>query len=604
MPDKQSMLDLLYTNSRIYLLKTDLLGKYTHVNQYFCERMGIAAEDALGAIGLDHIIPEDHELTTNIVEKCLLNPGQPQKVILRKPLANGEIIHTDWDFTYFPEKDGKAGEIICIGFDVSEIINEKHKELSSLIQSTNAIYWKMDKQSGRFTYMDPKIEKLLGWPADSWTDKHVWSERIHPDDRTKAVSFCNHSTEAGQDHEFEYRALAKNGDSIWLKDVITVIKDNGTPVELIGFMVDISKQKAVQQTLSLQAEILDRVGQSVIATTPEGTVIAWNKMAEQLYKYSKEEALGQSIQEMIPTTQTEEELAAIWEHLQAGKSLQGEYILTNRHGHSFPAEVIHTPFFNEKQELVAIIGVSFDLTEKKKAEEAKALARDLKIKNQELEQFAYAASHDMKEPLRTINSFSELILKKFGGQMNQELKSYFGLIKSASARMWLLVSDLLRYSTIGENSGTHLVNTGNLVDTILKDLSHTIKESKASITVDPLPELEAYNLELGQLFQNLISNAIKFRKPEQAPIIHIKAEEQAKYWVFSVHDNGIGIPEKAQDRIFNIFQRLHHKSEYEGTGIGLAHCRRIAELHQGSIWVQSEEEVGSTFYFSIRKEGL
>ncbi|MEO1438520.1 MAG: PAS domain S-box protein, partial [Bacteroidota bacterium] len=354
-------------------IKTDLEGNYTYVNQYFCARMGIKEQNAIGMIGMAHIIPDDHELTLKTVQDCFANPEIPQKVILRKPLADGSIVHTDWDFTYLPEREGQPGEVVCIGFDVTEIINDKDREMASIIQSTNAIYWKMDLTTGQFTYMDPKMEKLLGWPADSWKDMETWAARIHPDDRHYAITYCNCSTEQGEDHEFEYRALAKDGSFIWLKDVVTVIKSEGKPVELIGFMVDISQQKKAQQTLSLQAEILDRVGQAVIATKANGQVITWNKKAEQLYKYTKEEAIGQLIQDIVPTSQSKEEVYAMWKMLKAGKTTTGEYTLNDRHGRPFPAHVIHTPFFNEHGWMVAIIGVSIDLTEQKKAQQTLSL---------------------------------------------------------------------------------------------------------------------------------------------------------------------------------------------------------------------------------------
>jgi signal transduction histidine kinase/ligand-binding sensor domain-containing protein len=221
-------------------------------------------------------------------------------------------------------------------------------------------------------------------------------------------------------------------------------------------------------------------------------------------------------------------------------------------------------------------------------------------KNKELEQFAYVASHDMQEPLRTTSSFVSLLQKQYTGRLDEKADKYLSYIAGSSDRMKVLIKDLLDFSRIGTKGGLEKVDSRQVVNTVLADLTFAIDESKASVVVHDLPVIDAYPTELKQLFQNLVYNAIKFRKKNVAPHIRINAQHNNDdEWLFSIQDNGIGIEQKHSERIFVIFQRLHSRSEYEGSGIGLAHCKKITELHGGRIWLESEPGTGTTFYFTI-----
>jgi signal transduction histidine kinase len=253
--------------------------------------------------------------------------------------------------------------------------------------------------------------------------------------------------------------------------------------------------------------------------------------------------------------------------------------------------------------LQATIVKENELTKQLNAE-SKALERMLNVlqtKNQELEQFAYIASHDLQEPLQTISSFADLLEKLYKEKLDERAVIYLGYLSQSTARMRSLITGLLEYARIGREKQLEQVDCNKIVQDVIHDLDATITESKVTISIHSLPSLEAYPVELKQLFQNLISNAIKFRKKEVPLKIIIEAKEEDNYWTFSVTDNGIGIDEKFHEKIFIIFQRLHTRSKYEGTGIGLAYCKKIVELHGGKIWVESNPTVGSIFYFSIPK---
>lgn len=225
----------------------------------------------------------------------------------------------------------------------------------------------------------------------------------------------------------------------------------------------------------------------------------------------------------------------------------------------------------------------------------------LKGKNEELEQFAYIASHDLQEPLRTTSSFVALLEKETRENPQGRSALYMDHITQSVDRMRTLITGLLEYSRIGKEKQKELTDCNELLAALIADLDTLIRENDARITVRPLPRLGVYPLELKQLFQNLITNALKFRKKETSPEIEIDATEEKSCWKFSVKDNGIGIDPQFFTKIFIIFQRLHSKKEFPGSGIGLAHCKKIAELHKGNIWVESTPGEGSTFYITVSK---
>jgi signal transduction histidine kinase len=226
---------------------------------------------------------------------------------------------------------------------------------------------------------------------------------------------------------------------------------------------------------------------------------------------------------------------------------------------------------------------------------------ELESKNKELEQFAYVASHDLQEPIRTTAGFVELLKKQYRGRLDQNADKYIDYILQSSDRMKTLIQDLLDYSRIGRQKESMLVDCAFLLKEVLADMDKSIRESETIIIREDLPVIKAYPTELKLLFQNLIANSIKFRKPATHPVIDIGAARRDGFWEFYIRDNGIGIDEKYHERIFVIFQRLHTRTEYEGSGIGLAHCKKIAELHDGKIWVDSNPGEGSVFHFTIKE---
>ena len=225
-------------------------------------------------------------------------------------------------------------------------------------------------------------------------------------------------------------------------------------------------------------------------------------------------------------------------------------------------------------------------------------------KNKELEQFVYIASHDLQEPLRTIVSFTELLSEQFKGKLDEAGDEYIRFIGKAASRMQYLVKDLMDHSRLGSDKNLEVVDCHKLVLGVKDDLSQFIEDKGGQLVIGDLPKVQGYKTSLRLLFQNLINNAMKFQKPNVKSVVEIFYEDDQKFWKFGIKDNGIGIAAKNKERIFSIFKRLHSRDEYEGTGIGLAHCAKITELHGGSIWVTSELNKGSTFYFTLSKDSI
>src|SRR5205807_880557 len=331
-----------------------------------------------------------------------------------------------------------------------------------------------------------------------------------------------------------------------------------------------------------------------------GKIVLVNRETERLFGYSRVELLGQPIEVLVPQQvrgrhpgfRDDFFAQPQTRAMGAGRDLYG----VRKDGTEVPVEIGLNPI--ETEEGLFVLASVVDITERKRAE------NELRRSNEELERFAYVASHDLQEPLRMVGSYVQLLGKRYKGKLDADADEFIGYALDGALRMQRLIEDLLAFSRAGTRGGALVPTDANAVlDRALASLKLAIDETRASVTHDPLPTVSADAGQLEHVFLNLVSNALKFRGAESARV-HVAAARDDREWRFSIRDNGIGIDRQYFERIFVIFQRLHGKNDYPGTGIGLAITKRIVERHGGRIWVESEPGRGSTFLFTLPGVGV
>jgi PAS domain S-box-containing protein len=353
--------------------------------------------------------------------------------------------------------------------------------------------------------------------------------------------------------------------------------------------------------------VLNAAGEGIFGLDNQGKHTFVNPAAAQMLGYTVNELIGRHshtlwhYKKSDGSTYPVEECPIYAAYKDGSVHHRDDEIFWRKDGTSFPVVYTSTPIIEEGNIIGAVVTFR-DISERKQAEEElKKLSDELARSNADLQHFAFTASHDLQEPIIVVAGFVKLLAKRYKGKLDEKADEFIDHAINGTERMQVLIKDLLDYSRVG-SKGKSYTSTDCLsaLDNAVFNLQIAIKESGAVITHDDLPNVMADSLQLARLFQNLISNAIKFRGKEAAKI-HLSSRQKEDEWIFSIKDNGIGIDPKFSEQIFVMFQRLHTKKEYPGTGIGLATCKKIIEHHGGRIWVESEQGKGSTFYFTIPK---
>lgn len=362
------------------------------------------------------------------------------------------------------------------------------------------------------------------------------------------------------------------------------------------------RERDLQHSEAKFRALAETANDAIISADSHGNIIHFNNAAERAFGYQESDVVGKPITSLMAERFQDAHEQGLAQFLASGESrVIGKTVeLTGRRkaGSEFAIEMSLASWKTDGQRFFT--SIIRDITERKQAQDALAeKAEQLAFSNKELEQFAYVASHDLQEPLRMVASYTQLLAKRYNGRLDKDADEYIAFAVDGAKRMQGLIQDLLAYSRVG-TQGTDLAPTDceAVLARTLKTLELAAQEAVAMITHDPLPTVMADETQLGQLFQNLIGNAIKYRNGS-APRIHVSCKPESGHWQFSVHDNGIGIDPQYAERVFVIFQRLHTRDEYEGTGIGLAVCKKIVERQGGKIWLDSQPGHGSTFYFTL-----
>ncbi len=426
--------------------------------------------------------------------------------------------------------------------------------------------------------------------------------------RVASGDFSSPITVTGEEDDLD--AIA-TGINMLTEEIAHRDKESNEKQEaILNILEDVNEAKeelekatvALTESEEKYRDLVENINDVFYATDENGTITYISPIVSHIMDYHPEDIIGRPFMEFIHEDDLERIMEAFTD-IVAGNLHPSEYRVMKKDGGYQWVRTSSRPIKDENGKLLGLRGVLSDIQEKKEREERleKALT-DLEKSNKELEQFAYVASHDLQEPLRMVSSYLQLLNRRYGENLDDTAKEFIDFAVDGSTRMSGLIQDLLKFSRVGtKGKPFEPTEMKEVVDTALKNLEIAIQDHEATVSVDEMPVASVDAGQMVQLFQNLIGNAMKFNRPGMAPEVKVGLGGSDTEWEFTIADNGIGIPEDQLERVFVIFQRLHPREEYDGTGIGLAVCKRIVERHGGRIWVESAEGEGSTFHFTIPK---
>jgi len=491
---------------------------------------------------------------------------------------------------------------------VEEALREEREKLTRITGSAQDAIVMMDAQ-GNVSFWNEAAETIFGYTADEALGRELppllMPERFHEAYRRGFAHFRKSGKGPAVGRTLELVSRRKDGGEFPIELSLSAVHLRGA-WHAIGIIRDITERKRAEEALRQSEEkyrtLVETAQEGIGIVGPDENIVFCNRAYGRLLGYEPEELIGRNLQQLTAP----EEFAKYREQTQKrkrGEASQYETVLYTKAGEVKYCSLSASPLCNDAGTFIGTLGLVTDITERKRAEEALARrTEELARSNTELEQFAYIASHDLQEPLRMVASYVQLLARRYQGKLDSDADEFIAFAVDGATRMQALIDDLLDYSRVGTRAKEFEPTDCEVVlDGTLSDLERAVEETGAVVTHDPLPRVMADEVQLGRVFQNLIGNAIKFRGDEP-PCIHVSAEEQKNEWRFAVRDNGIGIEPRHHDRIFAVFSRLHGRSAYPGTGMGLAICKRIVERHGGRIWVESELGKGSTFYFTMPGE--
>lgn len=624
---QKSYFQQLFENSPEGIVILDNQDRILNANKGF-ERM------------FQHSVDEIKDRTLNkiIVPESMLEQATQMTLFVLK----GEIIHRE---TQRKRKDGSIVDVSILAYPITlgdnqigvyGIYNDitERKETEKALRNSEERYRAFVKQSTegiwRFEFLEPVSIKLpideqvknifkYGYLAECndvfakmygyESASDIAGSRIGElliETESKNIDYIRKSIMGGYKIDnIESIERDKEGNKKILMNNLVGIVENDTLVRIWGSQRDITESKKAQEELSKTqfrlATLLKNLQNVVLYETGDNKEFMSENVLEML-GYNAEMFSNRDFFKTITHPgdwKNIEEKTKEWNKAGSVGVLNQELRVRRADGRYIWVEDHMIKVRNNGDSHMA--GVLIDITEHKTNEEKlKNLADKLSQSNNELEQFAYVASHDLQEPLRMVASYIQLLQRRYKGNITAEADEFINYAVDGVVRMKTLINDLLAYSRVNtKDAQFEDVDCNKVVEQSIKNLAASIEETGAEINVEILPTVKANKMQINQLFQNLISNAIKFRKPDVKPVVNISAKYAGDEWIFTVSDNGIGIDKEFSDKIFIIFQRLHNSSEYPGTGIGLAICKRIVEKLGGHLWVESEVDMGSTFNFTI-----
>jgi len=527
-------------------------------------------------------------------------------------IKNEETHHIKMSGVLFRNEHGEVHRVTGTCQDTTEV-RKKELLLKSITEKLNEA-----QQIAKIGAFETQLDgRKIWWSEGMYTifevdpnlpppDGLAFLSLVYPDDResimTKIATCIKEKTEV----RFQYRLKFRDGRIKYMDDIARPIVDNkGWVTGINGTSKDITERRNIENNLrSSEERILMTTKAAKVGIwewDAEADQLTWDDTMFDLYGLPKNRTpkMAEVWKDLVHPKDSAQIMQEFKTALKQERKFDSEFRLIRKDKSIQHIRTVGEVHRNEQGRAIRMIGVNWDITKEKEAKKQELRAKELEVKNRELEQFAYVASHDLREPLRTLKSFSELLSTRYGSKFDTKAKKYLGFISESASRMDEVVKSLLDYSRIGRKSNIRKINCQQLLNDLLIDLETLISESEAKFIISSLPTIVGYEMEFRMLLQNLISNALKFRRKNVKPVIEISVKNEVDQWVFCIKDNGIGIDSRYHQKIFVIFQQLHLRHEYEGTGIGLAHCKKIVDLFNGKIWLEAEPGKGSSFYFTV-----
>ncbi|MEO8370278.1 MAG: PAS domain S-box protein [Candidatus Solibacter sp.] len=544
------------------------------------------------------IHPEDAERVGQAIYAAL-EAGQPYDLEFRVVNPDGKIRWLSTKAQVVRDPQGHAVRMLGATQDITgarqaqQQLNSATEALHSLIEYAPDGVLVADS-SGRYVNVNSAACALLGYTRQELLAMTV-GDLIRPEDGARQAQLIA-SLSVGKVEVGEWDLKGKH-EWIPVELSASMLPDG----RLQAFARDMRERRRLQSAAVHLAAIVESSDDAIISKDLTGTITSWNRGAERVFGYTAEEVIGKPVMILIPPDRLQEE-PEILRRLQRGERVDHfETIRRRKDGTLLNISLTISPVRDLTGRIVGASKIARDITEQKRAEEdSERSNRDLRRANQDLETFAYSASHDLQEPLRMI-AISAQLLERKAGDLTDENKYFLKSILDGAGRMQTLLEDLLSYTraTRQGEGPVPVLESGKVLEAVLQHFRPSLDLNHAKVDISPLPSVAVYEVHLIQLFQNLIGNALKYRRTED-PYVQISAVEAGGWNVFSVSDNGLGIDRRFREQIFGLFKRLHTREEFPGSGIGLAICKRIAEQYGGSIWLErSVPGRGSVFCFSL-----
>lgn len=467
---------------------------------------------------------------------------------------------------------------------------------------------------GTCLYANERWVEMTGRRRDDLLGRK-WCDAVMDRDRGAVVAAWERAIQGGGEMSEEMRVETPDGKVLWVRLRASSLGEaEGMAGLLVLIFEDITAAREARQALTLSEEkfakaFLGSPDALVISTMETGSYVEVNNAFCHLLGYSRAEFMGSDAHTLNVWVDPKERETLVAKVVADGQVENFEAALRRKDSTSLIVQM------SLQQIMVAgercLLFICRDISERREAEaRTQSLLARLDASNKELEQFAYVTSHDLQEPLRMIAGYAQLLERRYHGRLDSDADDFIGFLVDGAKRMQGMILDLLDYSRVDRLGGAFVLFDGGMaLEEVEKNLSIALAEAGGQLSIGSIPSVTADRSQFVRLFQNLIGNALKYRYPDRVPKISVTAEHQGEFWLFSVADNGIGIGAQYFDRIFLVFQRLHTREHYQGSGIGLAICKKIVERHGGRIWVESEEGAGSTFHFTLplhpsRPDGL